>query len=1235
MKLKLSITFLLLVNFSQLNAQKWNQYSDSIWVYFQKSDVKNTTKYLDLANSELSKITIIEDSIYANYLLRKGLSASLFNKNYNVDDLSKSLSIYEKIRFKDPNKFFVLNNFIGSYYYYNSIESKSEDDYKKAFYHLKKSNDYLIKNNLRNDFILKKQLYSLAFLESVIFKNQTNAKKYLIDFMKVQDFESSVKNTDMSYLSLLSFAGETELKEKTILAYINEVKNKVEVNHYGLFRLYLEMLTIKDRSATFKTNCLEVIKYGELAYNEWENNKLPISSDLKTIFIDLRYAYILINDNLNFEKFKSLEERYFPNDREKDIYQELDELFSSGDFILTKQKFDLTEQTFKSEDNINELIKLYRQSISYYERGVIFNKKEIQDQTNYIKINQSKVGPSFKILFDKLMIDYNISIGAFYEAHNIVSKHINHENIEERLYFLSLNGILCTSLGRFPEAKRSYSIAIELVENQYGDKDPRLLPFLTNAILADVDGSQPSSLNLVSRTLNLLYDNNLSKTKTSADAWKALGKMAHANYNYTDALTYLKRNQDIILSNTKERGFYANYITSILGIFSVYLDMKEFDKAKEQLDLASVEILKNKNSPSIILGDYHFAHATYFYYRGEFEKATTNYSKAFEYYGKEMSKPYRLNYIISDYLISRNTNSTLEQLNLLQADLPSNEAINFVKYLIMYKNGDNENAQKLLLSNIKAIINRFDKGFHLMSDLQRETLYIKNSLNFEFLNSYLLEEKPDFLKEYIDIRFYTKALLLTNTFKPDINNSKQAELLNLWKKNNEKIEYYTEKKIYEDSLSNFQLVNREIEQILVSEKEKLATPTLKTLTTVLNKGEAYVEIIRIKKQSTKVDRVGPDLINVFSDSIIYGAIVIKKNSPPKFIVIDDKSDLEDKFISTYKSNIINKRLDNVSYFNLYEKIDKELQGIGKIYFVPDGGYNLLNLETIYNPKIKKFLLEYIDVNVVTGCRAVIEEKTSKYKEIKTVSLFGSPIFLIRDKNKNPNKYPEIVSSEYNNNLRGVKLSYLIGAEKEISEVSEIAKKNNINVELYTGLNSSEDNLKKVNSPDILHIATHGYFYDANDSNNNKNTINDILKNKTLPIGQSNSGLFLTGAQNTINGQQFSNSNNGILTSTEVKGLNLFNTNLVVLSACETGLGDNILGEGVLGLQRSFLTAGAKSLIMSLWKVNDSSTRFLMTTFYENLFVHKMSKLQAFKQAKVKIMKKYPNPFDWGGFLLLQ
>jgi CHAT domain-containing protein len=191
----------------------------------------------------------------------------------------------------------------------------------------------------------------------------------------------------------------------------------------------------------------------------------------------------------------------------------------------------------------------------------------------------------------------------------------------------------------------------------------------------------------------------------------------------------------------------------------------------------------------------------------------------------------------------------------------------------------------------------------------------------------------------------------------------------------------------------------------------------------------------------------------------------------------------------------------------------------------------------------------------------------------------------------------------------------------------LLNKKNVSTILLQNKEATEENIKALQKPTILHIATHGFFINKIPSSK-VTTMQEAEDRSLLENPFLRSGLLLAGCQNPQLGEE-----DGILSAEEAMNLNLEGTELVILSACETGLGDIQNGEGVYGLQRAFRQAGAKTLIMSLWKVSDEATQLLMVTFYENLLAGK-SKREAFKMAQLKLKEKYNEPFYWGAFVMV-
>jgi CHAT domain-containing protein len=204
------------------------------------------------------------------------------------------------------------------------------------------------------------------------------------------------------------------------------------------------------------------------------------------------------------------------------------------------------------------------------------------------------------------------------------------------------------------------------------------------------------------------------------------------------------------------------------------------------------------------------------------------------------------------------------------------------------------------------------------------------------------------------------------------------------------------------------------------------------------------------------------------------------------------------------------------------------------------------------------------------------------------------------------------------------------------EIKEIKKsvRNIYKCYEYTGVIASEENFKRAFDtivPDILHISVHGF----------SNTTRLFLENQKtvtgLPYFRSENPLFNCGLVMAEAGNPtipVVTHSDGFLTGYEIAMLPLDNAGLVVLSACETGLGNIWQSEGVFGLQRAFKLAGARKIIMSLWDVGDKPTYELMTQFYHLLADGKTVDI-AFEQAQKIIRGKYPSPYFWAGFVLIE
>lgn len=275
---------------------------------------------------------------------------------------------------------------------------------------------------------------------------------------------------------------------------------------------------------------------------------------------------------------------------------------------------------------------------------------------------------------------------------------------------------------------------------------------------------------------------------------------------------------------------------------------------------------------------------------------------------------------------------------------------------------------------------------------------------------------------------------------------------------------------------------------------------------------------------------------------------------------------------------------------------------------PDGNLNLIPFEALVDEQ-NRFLLENYSFTYLTSGRDLLGMQTLRTNKSKPL-VIANPAFGEPDSMQTvAGKRQSITTTR---NLSDTYFAPLGGTIQEARSIQTLFPE----AETLTEKQATETTLKQINAPKILHIATHGFFLE--DGDKKLQTENPLLR----------SGLALAGAN-----QRKRVPDDGILTALEASGLNLWGTKLVVLSACDTGLGEVKNGEGVYGLRRAFVLAGTESLVMSLWSVSDLVTRELMTSYYKNL-KQGMGRGEALRQTQLEMLKK-PNrrhPFYWASFI---
>jgi CHAT domain-containing protein len=299
----------------------------------------------------------------------------------------------------------------------------------------------------------------------------------------------------------------------------------------------------------------------------------------------------------------------------------------------------------------------------------------------------------------------------------------------------------------------------------------------------------------------------------------------------------------------------------------------------------------------------------------------------------------------------------------------------------------------------------------------------------------------------------------------------------------------------------------------------------------------------------------------------------------------------------------------------------------------DGAINLLPLETLVDGT-GRYLIEQGSWTYVSSARALLR------KQDRPMSSNASIVIVNPDFNAGVATTSDPITRAFFQNsvtLRAADGAALSSATftplpetmDEGQAVAAALRRMSSQIDIQSGAASTAGILRSAHAPRFLHIATHGFFLvDAGTSRQNltgKDGRKFTLEERDPGL---NSGLAFAGANNTISSGQ----GDGVLFSSQIRQLNLQGTELVVLSACDTGVGTVNVGEGVESLRQALELAGARSTVTSLWKVPSLATRDLMVAFYDAM-ASGASKPEAMRQAKIKIMRKSPQPFYWGAFVL--
>ncbi|MEO9869621.1 CHAT domain-containing tetratricopeptide repeat protein [Ekhidna sp.] len=886
-------------------------------------------------------------------------------------------------------------------------------------------------------------------------------------------------------------------------------------------------------------------------------------------------------------------------------------------------------------DVTSSLIELYNQTEKFDEILSITEdlRKHLEKNTVEEAVTYKWIGDSYttKGSYRKAERSFDKGLGMF-QSNGL-------ETTFEYVSTLNSLGILFTDAGKFPEAEEVYQEALGILNRLQGENEDAVSRVQENLAQVYIKlGDYQKAIDLQKNVITYYEEYFGSESLITGVARLNYGLFLIKTRSFNEAEKQLVQAISIFEEGGEGQSLDVGRAQSLLS--NLYVKTGAIDKAIEQgkKSIESYESALSDDNPEIAYPYFNLANAYLVY--DEVENAEKLAMKAYDLRRKGLGKKHPF---------------FAQSANQLA--------------IVSWKKGNTKEALSYYKEAFDNYFNQINTFFPVLTEEEKTTFYyITVKPAFEQYVSFIEETSQDnkeLLGEIYDYQLSLKGLIMyaTSKVRESILSSGDNTLIQMfedWISQKEQLA-----KLFSATDIDIAIRNQKIDSLTSTSDEleeelskasqafgeNFANKSLswKDVQNTLKPGEAAVEMVRYRDFTT-------DSSGVFSDEIHYAAMIVRHDTEdyPEMVILRNGEQMENKFLANYRNAIKYKISENYSYKLFWEPIARRLEGINKIYFAPDGVYNQISIYTLQNPESKEYLLNEIDLALVTNTKDLLTESDPFKKDGRSV-FFGYPQYDMGSNVKNDNEADNrgvrgvdrgMRSGSGKSELsrgasipRGVRgnlvrymrsfngLAMLPGTKKEVELIDSLYSENNRVRDAYFLNDALEGTVKSVNNPNILHIATHGFFLEQdNDDQSDQYVQNPLLR----------SGLILAGANNFIrtgNIVSEQNGDDGILTAFEAMNMNLDKTDVVVLSACETGLGEVKNGEGVYGLQRAFQIAGADAIIMSMWTVDDAATQELMTTFYEEWLSHG-NKQQAFNAAQKRLKEKYNKPYYWGAFVMI-
>ena len=702
--------------------------------------------------------------------------------------------------------------------------------------------------------------------------------------------------------------------------------------------------------------------------------------------------------------------------------------------------------------------------------------------------------------------------------------------------------------------------------------------------------------------------------------------------NYDVASVYLKSALDMINEQEGEKETYS-VIVSMLAV--CHMNMDDLEGAQKEIDESVTIIDKStsKFSESNKIAIYQKAGAIY-NELGTFDKAEYFTKKAYDlslendlYVSEFINAANNLAVIYTDAGRYSDALTVLHQMEKKPlSEIERSGVYNSIFLANYYLDNEEETVKyaNLFSNSLKVISLELNASFPSMTT---ENIWDKNAMQLK-VNMGILDKfhhNPKALEMCYDNSLFIRSLTYDDMSRLRQISQTDSTIYNLFSEIRLlKSERFAGSHNVYKSLEEKEKLLRET--LLAKNNNNPAIPTWRDVKQSLKHNECAIEFITY---------VGFSKSNSETKDLKYAALILTPEiDSPIFVELCTFNQLHEVLFNALKEQEIGinelyvQGEKQILYELIWNKIDDYVKNAKSIFISPTLLIKDVNLGFIPCPD-GSYLNEKYDIRIVTSTAKICNQERAHYSD---AYVYGGIEYTKGKHNSNQISYRSIVINELCDSTRSG-FGYLRASGNEADLIANALQENRIETNLIKGADADEESFRKMdgNSPSIIHLSTHGFYLVGFDKYTEyfDKLLSYSIKDNSMLL----SGLLLADANSTLKASNEKTPlNDGIITAEEIAMLDLRNTELVVLSACETAIGVN-LQEGFGGLVRAFKNAGVKSVLASLWKVPDDATAKLMTSFYK-IFLSGTEMHLALKMAQKEVSKLYPDPYYWASFILL-